>query len=756
MRVLRSFRRGRDRRYRTLVATLAAIAAFSIVFVAASGAALSDSPFEGSDGNMIVDTPGNTDWCTDFPAPASGTACTTPIAALRTLNDVPSGTSDNSFTQGSKEDNPDVVVAQGSIPPNKNDLTRAYLATEKISGDTFLYLAWERQPNPNGSANIDFELDQNATPGDFTQPGSQTINRTEGDLLITYDFSGSGTPDLGLLTWLALGNGHSNSDCQASGQTLPCWGNRIDLNPGSNPPAEAGVNPGTIDEVLAGGQLDAGSFGEAKIDFSQVPGVFQPDTCKAFGSMFVKSRSSGSSIDAELKDFIGPEPIQLSNCQTPNIATQTSVSSMTIGDTQTVGDTATLSGGDNPTGNVDFQLYSDANCQNAVAGVGASAPLNQNGVATFAGADFSPDHAGTYFWGVSYAGDSHNNPVPLVCGGSNEEIVVGPRSPAIATLLSASAVNHGGTVHDSATLSGATADAGGTVTYSVYSDSSCTTKVADGGTVNVTNGSVPNSNGVTFNTPSTYYWQASYSGDTNNKAAVSPCTSEKLVVAPLIDLAVTKVGSPNPITLGNGNITWTMVVTNNGPDAATGVTTSDPLPATTTFVSVSSTQGSCTGGAVISCSLGKIPAGGTVTITLVTTPTAAGTVTNTVTVVGNETETNTSNNTASASVDVKGFTPPVVFCTAVSKVTPTQLFVGRKTKVTIHVTKHGAAVAGVRVLIKGPHLLTRTSPSNNKGVITQQLKMKKAGILTFTPIASKRCNTKRVGVTGVFTPPVTG
>jgi hypothetical protein len=34
--------------------------------------------------------------------------------------------------------------------------------------------------------------------------------------------------------------------------------------------------------------------------------------------------------------------------------------------------------------------------------------------------------------------------------------------------------------------------------------------------------------------------------------------------------------------------------------------------------------------------------------------------------------------------------------------------------------------------------------------------MKKAGIMIFTPLASKRCNTKRVGVTGVFTPPVTG
>jgi hypothetical protein len=41
-------------------------------------------------------------------------------------------------------------------------------------------------------------------------------------------------------------------------------------------------------------------------------------------------------------------------------------------------------------------------------------------------------------------------------------------------------------------------------------------------------------------------------------------------------------------------------------------------------------------------------------------------------------------------------------------------------------------------------------------VITRTIKMKKAGILIFSPIASKRCNTQRVGVTNVFTPPVTG
>jgi uncharacterized repeat protein (TIGR01451 family) len=227
--------------------------------------------------------------------------------------------------------------------------------------------------------------------------------------------------------------------------------------------------------------------------------------------------------------------------------------------------------------------------------------------------------------------------------------------------------------------------------------------------------------------------------------------------SPRIDLAVTKVGSPSPDTLP-GDITWKMVVTNNGPSTATGVTAADPVPAGNTFVSVSTTQGTCTGGAVVSCSLGTIAAGGTVTITLVTKPSVAGTVTYTVTVVGNETETNTSNNTATGSVVVVGphTPPPAVFCTAISKIAPKQLFVGRKTMLTIHVARHGKAVKGVRVQIKGPKLNLRTQPSNSKGVIKHQVKVKRAGIVVFTPLASKKCGTKRLGVTGVFTPPVTG
>jgi uncharacterized repeat protein (TIGR01451 family) len=881
MSALRRFGRGRGRRYWFFGATLAAVAVFGVVFVAASGAGLSTSPFEGSDGNMIVDTSGNTDWCTDFPAPTG--ICAAPIAGLRTLIDVPSGTSDNAFTGGSHEDDPNVTIAQGSVPPNKNDLTRAYVATQTFSGpETFLYLAWERQPNPNGSANIDFELDQNPTAGDFTQPGALTINRTEGDILITYDFGGSGTPDLGLLTWLTTGNGHTNGDCEASGAKLPCWGNRIDLNPNSNPPAEAGVNAITIDEVFSGAQLSAGSFGEAKIDLSAIPGLFTPDTCKSFGNMFVKSRSSGSSIDAELKDFIAPQPIQVTNCPTPTINTtiKNAADASTVSGALPLGssvyDTATLGNlttGKDPTGTLNFTFFDNGDCSGTgtPAGTGVaidgqsdtegplaagsysfqaqyitgqndhynssdlsacepltisqgslsaattiknaadnstvdgSLPLGSSvydttqlsgavdgfaptgtisytffqsgdcsGEGSSAGSDVALDGqsdtqgplgAGSYSFQAQYiAGPNDNYPTsePSAC----EPLEIGAVTPSASTTLKNAATNatiangstlpHGSSVYDTAQFANTAGfPLTGTVTFRFFTNGTCSgdpksvqTGVAVGGKSTATG---PLDAG-------SYGFQAMYvAGNDPNHTNSDWSACEPFIIAPAIDLSVTKSGSPNPDTLP-GNITWTMVVKNNGPDTATGVTIADPLPAGNTFVSVSTTKGSCTGGSIIHCSIGTMAPGESVTITLVTTPSVAGTVTNTVMVVGNETETNTANNTATASVVVVAapFPPPVVYCVAVSKVTPKQLFVGRKTTLTIHVTQHGKAKAGVHVLIKGPHFLKRTKASNAKGVIKQTVKMKKAGAMIFTPIASKRCNTKRIGVTGVFTPPVTG
>jgi len=233
-------------------------------------------------------------------------------------------------------------------------------------------------------------------------------------------------------------------------------------------------------------------------------------------------------------------------------------------------------------------------------------------------------------------------------------------------------------------------------------------------------------------------------------------SSASICVQALVDLSVTKSGSPATQTLGDGNITWTMVVTNNGPSVAIGVVVSDPMPAGNTFVSATTTQGTCTGGAILNCTIGTMAAGASVTITLVTTPSTVGLQTNTVTVAGSRPETNTGNNSATATVQTVGVITPPKPCIAVTRVTPKQLFVGRKTTVTIHLAQGGKAVKGIHVRIKGAKINLRTKASNSKGIVKQTLKMKKAGILVFTPIASKACNTKRVGVTNVFPPPVTG
>ena len=94
--------------------------------------------------------------------------------------------------------------------------------------------------------------------------------------------------------------------------------------------------------------------------------------------------------------------------------------------------------------------------------------------------------------------------------------MVSPNSPSVTTTLSdLGPVSIGSSVHDSATISGATSDAGGTISYAIYSDDSCSTLVADvtPDPNAVSNGVAPDSDSHTFNSAGTFYWQATYSGD---------------------------------------------------------------------------------------------------------------------------------------------------------------------------------------------------------------------------------------------------
>src|SRR5215207_8866080 len=296
-----------------IATTFVTMAAFTVFFVAASGANLPGSTFEGNDGNLVVNTTGNTDW-ENAPNRVRG-------------DDLASGGADNSFGGGTKEDDPNVNVVTGSIPPNKSDLTRFYVASEFASGSNFLYLAWERS-NVLGSANMDFELNQKAQP-DLTTTGAKTLVRTAGDILITFDFGGSGAPVLGLLKWVTSG---ATSQCFAS-NALPCWGNRVDLSGLGE--AEGAVNSTTVTDSIANVSLPAGTFGEAAVNLTDA-GVFPPGTCTAFGSAFLKSRSSAS-FPAEVKDFIAPQPVNISNCGTIIVRKVTQNGDATFGYTTTGG-----------------------------------------------------------------------------------------------------------------------------------------------------------------------------------------------------------------------------------------------------------------------------------------------------------------------------------------------------------------------------------------------------------------------------------
>jgi hypothetical protein len=94
--------------------------------------------------------------------------------------------------------------------------------------------------------------------------------------------------------------------------------------------------------------------------------------------------------------------------------------------------------------------------------------------------------------------------------------VLGMASPTLSTTPPSGAVV-GVVFTDSATLTGATSNAGGTVTYNLYSGAyPGGTPVGTPSTVAVTNGAVPNSDPFTVASAGSYYFTASYSGDVNN------------------------------------------------------------------------------------------------------------------------------------------------------------------------------------------------------------------------------------------------
>ncbi|MGG5258682.1 CARDB domain-containing protein [Phycicoccus avicenniae] len=158
---------------------------------------------------------------------------------------------------------------------------------------------------------------------------------------------------------------------------------------------------------------------------------------------------------------------------------------------------------------------------------------------------------------------------------------------------------------------------------------------------------------------------ADLTGSVTNTASVgttstdpTPGNNTAQVASPVeraADLQVIKTADQQSVVAGSG-LTYTITVVNNGPSTATGAAVTDTLPAGLTYISSTTSAGSCsTSGQLFSCALGDVAPGTAVTIAVsarVGAGAAPGTITNTAGAASTTTDPTSGNNSASIAVDV--------------------------------------------------------------------------------------------------------
>lgn len=242
--------------------------------------------------------------------------------------------------------------------------------------------------------------------------------------------------------------------------------------------------------------------------------------------------------------------------------------------------------------------------------------------------------------------------------------------------------------------------------------------IANGGTATVTIVVRPTQAGTATNTASVSSNTPDPTGANNQ--ATSTTTVNAAGGAGSADLSITVNGNPNPIAVGNP-VTYTLNVSNAGPDAATAVVASDTLPSGVTFVSATPSQGTCSQAAgVVSCGLGTVNSGATTTVTIIATATTPGPASNLAQVTSGVPDPNTSNNLTTTSITIN---PPGAGSAnlAITKTSaPSPATVGSPLTYTLTSTSSGPdAATGVVVVDSLPATVTFTSATSSQGTCSQ-------------------------------------
>ncbi|HET7444197.1 MAG TPA: hypothetical protein VFJ57_06020 [Solirubrobacterales bacterium] len=201
----------------------------------------------------------------------------------------------------------------------------------------------------------------------------------------------------------------------------------------------------------------------------------------------------------------------------------TTATSASIG--AAIKDTATIAAGASPGGSIVFKAFGPNNATCAGAAAFTSSAIAVAGNGSYGSGDFTPISVGAYRWTAEYSGDANNNAVSSPCNAANETSNVTGVTPT----LSSAAANGtaGGTISDSATLSGGVSPTG-TLTFKAFgpNNATCTGAAAfTSAPITVTGNKTYGSGNFTNPLAGEYRWTVSYSGDENNGATASACNA---------------------------------------------------------------------------------------------------------------------------------------------------------------------------------------------------------------------------------------
>ena len=255
----------------------------------------------------------------------------------------------------------------------------------------------------------------------------------------------------------------------------------------------------------------------------------------------------------------------------------------------------------------------------------------------------------------------------------------------------------------------------------------------------------------------------------NNNQAIQSITVTPSVPNLNADLAISQVASPTSGTVGS-NLTYVLTVTNNGPGTSTNATVNDFLPAGVTLVSVTPSPPGAAAtvkGNLVTANLGTIASGATATLTLVVTPTAAGSITNAANVSGNQFDPPAPpNNSTSLTTTITAATPPTprINLILAQSVYPSTGTVGSNQIYTMTVTNFGPDAATDVMLVDAlpPNVtFVNALPSQGgfaslvNGVITENFGTIAAGAsATLTLVVVPNTSGTFINVAAAFTPDV--